>query len=84
MPGADTLDEDVHALKLWLSAAWRQLGDPSLTRFDRRELRNQMKESDAELRVCMQKVLERDRKREQESQVTGKIFQKPAFRFLDF
>lgn len=37
---AETLDEDVHALKEWLRGTWRQLADPSLTSFDRREIRN--------------------------------------------
>jgi hypothetical protein len=38
----EILDSDIRALQRWLRAAWQQLGDPSLTNFSRRELRNQM------------------------------------------
>jgi len=48
---ADTLDQDVQALKEWLAVAWRLLADPSSTRFERQELRNYMKEADAALRA---------------------------------
>ncbi len=81
MHRADTLDHDVHALKQWLDAAWRQLADPNLTRFARRELRNQMKQNDAELRLCMQKLLERERHRQPEP--TGRAFPKPELRILN-
>ncbi len=81
MHRADTLDQDVHALKQWLDAAWRQLADPNLTRFARRELRNQMKQNDAELRLCMKKILERERHRQPEP--TGRTFPKPDFRILN-
>ena len=56
---ADTLEQDVHALKEWLRAAWRYLAEPSLTRFDRRELRNLMKEADPALRAGLQKLAAR-------------------------
>jgi len=46
----EILDSDIRALQQWLRAAWQQLGDPSLTTFSRRELRNQMKQCSAELR----------------------------------
>ncbi len=83
MAEADTLDDDVHALKEWITAAWRRLGDPSLTRFERSELRNQMKQNDAELRVYIRKVVERDQRREQQRQDDARTFGKPDFRFLD-
>ena len=45
---ADTLDQHVTALKDWLSgAAWRHLADPSLTSFDRREIRHYMKDAES-------------------------------------
>ncbi len=80
MHRADTLEQDVHALKRWLDAAWRQLADPNLTRLARRELRNQMKQNDAELRLCMQKILERERHRPPEP--TPRTFPKPDLRIL--
>jgi hypothetical protein len=58
---ADTLDQDVQALKDWLRQAWSYLAQPSLTRFERQEMRNQMKLADAKLRAGLQKVAARDR-----------------------
>jgi hypothetical protein len=54
----EILDSDIRALQQWLCAAWRQLGDPSLTTFSRRELRNQMKQCSADLRARLQTVAE--------------------------
>jgi hypothetical protein len=50
----EILDSDIRALQQWLRAAWQQLGDPSLTTFSRRELRNQMKQCSADLRARLQ------------------------------
>lgn len=44
-------DRDIRALQEWLRRAWRQLGESSLTAFDRRELRNQMKQCSADLKA---------------------------------
>jgi hypothetical protein len=57
---ADTLDQDVQALKEWQASAWRFLADPSSTRFERQELRNYMKEADAALRAGLQKLAARE------------------------
>ena len=48
-------DRDIRALQEWLRSAWRQLGDHSLTTFDRRELRNQMKQCSADLKAHLAK-----------------------------
>ena len=45
--------ENISTLQRWLAAAWRRLGDPALTAFDKRELRNQMKQADTALRKCL-------------------------------
>jgi hypothetical protein len=58
---SDTLDQDVHALKEWLAQAWRYLAQPSLTRFERQEMRNQMRLADAKLRAGLQKIASRDK-----------------------
>ena len=55
----EIFDTDVRALQEWLRAAWLQLGDPSLTAFTRRELRNQMKQCTADLRTQLQLVATR-------------------------
>ena len=54
----DILDPDIRALQQWLRDAWQQLGDPSLTTFSRRELRNQMKQCSADLRARLEMVAE--------------------------
>ena len=59
MTQPEILNQDIDALQQWLRAAWRQLGDRSLTAFARRELRNQMKQCSAELRAHLQAVAER-------------------------
>lgn len=60
-PMADTLDQDVQALKEWLRQAWCHLAQPSLTSFERQELRNRMRLVDAKLRAGLQKVAANDR-----------------------
>ena len=60
-PMSDTLDQDVQALKEWLGQAWRYLAQPSLTRFQRQEMRNQMRLADAKLRAGLQKIASRDK-----------------------
>jgi autotransporter translocation and assembly factor TamB len=52
------LDQDIRALQEWLRAAWQQLADPSLTPFGRRELRNQMKQYNADLRAHLARAAE--------------------------
>jgi lysyl-tRNA synthetase class I len=56
---ADTLDQDVQALQEWLKKAWRYLAQPAHTRFDRQEMRQQMKLVEAKLRIGLQKVAAR-------------------------
>jgi hypothetical protein len=50
MTEPDILDRKIHELKAWQAAAWRQIADPLLTTFERREIRYHIKESNAELR----------------------------------
>ena len=54
----EIFNSDIRALQQWLRAAWQQLGDPSLTTFTRRELRNQMKQCSADLRERLQMAAE--------------------------
>ena len=74
----ELFDSDIRALQQLLRAAWEQLGDPSLTTFARRELRNQMKQYSAELKAQLEKAarqppLVRD---------PGPTFSKPELRIL--
>jgi hypothetical protein len=75
---AETLDEDLRALKEWLRRAWRCLADPSLTSFERRELRNYVKEADGALRAGYKRIVERESARREAEKVV------PAARRLDF
>jgi hypothetical protein len=54
MDQPDIRDSDIRAMQQWLRVAWKQLSDPSLTTFSRRELRNQMKQCSADLRARLQ------------------------------
>jgi hypothetical protein len=57
----DALDQDVQALQEWLRKAWRYLAQPAHTRFDRREMRQQMKIVEEKLRLGLQKISARDK-----------------------
>ena len=57
----DPLDQDVQALKVWLEKAWRYIALASLSRFERQEMRNQMKSVEETLRVALEKAAARDR-----------------------
>jgi len=74
----ETLDLDVHALKEWVRGAWHQLADPSLTPFDRREIRNYMKEAEIALRAGLRRILQREKARRETERVSS------THRQLDF
>jgi len=75
----ELLDSDIRALQEWLRAAWAQLGDPALTTFARRELRNQMKQCNADLRELLQQVAEQ---RSQPAPLRVTNYTKPDLRIL--
>lgn len=52
------LRNHIITLQRYLDSAWQRLSDPALTRYDRRELRNQMKQADGALRRCLGLVSE--------------------------
>jgi hypothetical protein len=58
---ADNLDPDMRALKEWLRGAWQYLADQSSTRFERREIRNYMKEVEAALRSGFKSIAVREK-----------------------
>jgi len=72
-------ESDIRALQERLRAAWKQLGDPSLTAFTRRELRNQMKQCSADLRSHLQLVASRQ---SQPVRDQARTFSKPELRIL--
>lgn len=66
---AETLEEDVLALSGWIRGAWRYLADPSLTSFDRREIRNYMKDAEIALHSGLKQISERARARREAERV---------------
>ena len=74
-------DNDIRALQEWLRSAWQQLGDPSLTAFTRRELRNQMKQCSADLRSHLQLVATRQSE-PAKAKDQARSFSKPELRIL--
>jgi hypothetical protein len=76
----EILDSDIRALQQWLRTAWQQLGDPALTAFARRELRNQMKQCNADLRELLQRVAEQQLQQPVQQRATNST--KPDMRIL--
>ncbi|MGY3527558.1 MULTISPECIES: hypothetical protein [Bradyrhizobium] len=72
-------DQNIRELQEWLRTAWQQLADPSLTAFSRRELRNQMKQCNADLRMQLQAA---SKQMLSQPAGSGKTFARPALRIL--
>ena len=81
MDQPEILDSDIRAMQQWLRAAWEQLADPSLTTFSRRELRNQMKQCNADLRARLQMAAEQQSAPQQQPIPT---YTKPDLRILSW
>jgi hypothetical protein len=82
MTEPDNLSRKIGELKEWQTVAWRRIAEPLITQFERREIRNHMKECDAELRRCLQMMSERIRFRTRSVEDVGDSFAKPSFRLL--
>ena len=82
MTDSDDLSRDIHALKELQRVAWSQLADPSLTTFDRREIRNRIRHSEADLRAYLKMKSERERFPVPPMQDAGYRRAKPEFRLL--
>jgi hypothetical protein len=78
----DVLDCKIHELQEEQRVAWRQLADSSLTTFERREVRNQIRLSNNELRQYLQMMAERVRFRVRPAEEAASRFGKPDFRLL--
>jgi hypothetical protein len=61
MTDPDTLAQTIRTLQETQRMAWQQLANPSLTTFARRELRNEIRQSGAELRSYLLMASERSR-----------------------
>lgn len=82
MTEPDILDHNIQALKELQRAAWRQLADPVLTTFERREIRNQIKQSNGELRNYLGMMSERIRFRPKPAENAGDSLTKLEFRIF--
>ena len=65
MTEPDVLSRDIDALMAEQQDAWRELASPTLTTFDRREIRNRIRQGEIELRDCLKTRTERFRFRPQ-------------------
>jgi hypothetical protein len=61
MTEPDNLSHKIKELTEWQRVAWRRVADPLVTEFERREIRNHIKESDEALRYYLGIVSERHR-----------------------
>jgi hypothetical protein len=84
MTELEVLARNIHGLKELLRVAWRDLANPLLTPFDRREARNQINQYSAELRRYLQLIeAEHSRARKQSlEQSAGPLSGKPQLRPL--
>jgi hypothetical protein len=82
MTEPDILGRKIHELKEWQRVAWQGVADPLVTPFERREIRNHIRESDGELRRCLKMMSERLRFQPGAVEDVGDRHDKLKFRLL--
>jgi hypothetical protein len=82
MTEPDVLSRKIHELKEWQRVAWRRVADPFVTEFERREIRNHLKESDEQLRYYLKMMSERLRFQVRAVEDVGNGLVKINFRLL--
>jgi hypothetical protein len=82
MTEPDILSRKIHELKEWQRVDWRRVADLLLTAFERREIRNHIKESDGELRRCLAMMSERLRFQSRAVEDAGNSLVQLKFRLL--
>ena len=82
MTEPDILSRDIEALKAMQRDGWRELASPALTVFDRREIRNRIRQSEVELRASLQLMSERLRYRPRPPEEIGDSLANLNFRFF--
>jgi hypothetical protein len=78
----DVLNRKIHELKEWQRVAWQRVADPMLTAFERREIRNDIREGEAELRQCLEMMSERLRFQARTVEDLSDSFARLPFRLL--
>jgi hypothetical protein len=82
MADTDVLSRKIRELKEWQDVAWRRVADPMLTAFERREIRNHIRESDGELRKYLAMMSERLRFKARDVEVVGDSLAELEFRLF--
>jgi hypothetical protein len=82
MTESELLSRDIRALKELQRVAWCELAAPSLTMFDRREIRNRIKQSEFELRTFLRMRSERSGLQAQPANSAERGIAKPELRLL--
>jgi len=82
MTEPDVLSRKIRELRDWQTIAWRRIANPMITAFERREIRNHIKESDLELRRYLAMMSERLRFRTGPAEEVGDSLAEIKFRVL--
>jgi hypothetical protein len=82
MTEPDILSRKIRELMDWQALAWRRVADPLTTAFERREIRNHIKESDGELRGYLAMMSDRLRFQARAVQDIGDSLVKMSFRLF--
>jgi hypothetical protein len=82
MTELEALDREISGLKELLRVAWKDLANPSLTPFERREARNQIHQYSTELRRYLEALDEKRRGSRKPSPEQPGGCSKPKFRLL--
>jgi hypothetical protein len=82
MAEPDILNRKIVELKEWQRVAWRRVADPLVTEFERREIRNHIKESDEQLRYYLGMLSDRLRRQAAPVRDIGDSLAKINFRIL--
>jgi len=82
MTEPDALVRDIDVQKALQREAWRELASSALTTFDRYEIRNRIRQSEAELRVNLQIMSERLSYRPRPEEEVGDSLANINFRIL--
>jgi len=79
---AEALAHEIEVLAAIQRDAWRELGSPTLTSFDRREIRNRIRQAETDLRYFLQIRTERLRFRPRPAEPVGDSLARLEFRFF--
>jgi len=82
MTEPDILARKIQELKEWQRVAWRRIASPSVTQFERREIRNHIKESNEALRQYLKMMSEHLQRQAPTVKDVGDSFAKIQFRIL--